>query len=429
MRHLPAFLALFLLTACGTPVKAGIRAHGQPVSNSCTGQPAGIVGNGLCDIALLKSTNGARGATVNVSVYVSPPAGFVFTNSTPFNTNANGTGTVVNLIDNLAKGGFYYSGNGSHTLTDFNLTSNAAAVGGGFPLGIGVTSGASITGNTSLDAEHGTIDGTGMQSGVTTMVQTHGAGATKLAFINFLHPARDPFVTNGVGSNAATWVIDHDYFDAYCQNTTGSDHCENMHFQAGGTVTVTSNYSNASDGTITGGNSAVIQAQTGVGSDFAAYADGPLTLNVAGNVFNYGCIVNQSTYSLKAVFADVTANIGAQSGLPGNVWCTAATAPATVTVTQADIGITSVVGTFANNDTLTAAGGKSATLLCSPAPTCVSNLHLSSHGAGPPFVAGDAITGSPSGATAVATSSIFYHNVTVNNLGGNVDFSNGPVSP
>lgn len=418
--------ALFFATAA----YAGIHFHGQAVSNACTGQPAGVVGNGLCPIALLKSTNGARTATVNVSVYPSLPAGFTYTATTPFNSNITGTGTNVTGIDNVGRGGFYYVGTGTHTLTDFSLTSNSQALSvGGFPLGTGVTSGATITGNPNVDLEHGTVDGSGMQNGVSTMVNTHGAGAFKAAFVNFLHPARDPFVTNAVGSNVATWVIDHDYFDAYCQNTTGTDHCENMHFQAGGTAIVTSNYSNASDGTITGGNSAVIQAQTGVGSDFAAYADGPLTLNVAGNVFNYGCIVNQAEYSLKAVFADITANIGAQNGLPGNVWCTAATAPATIIVTQADIGITSVVGTFANNDTLTAAGGKSATLLCSPAPTCVSNLHLATWGTGAHFVAGDAITGSPSGATAVATSAISYHNVTVNNLGGNVDFSNNPVSP
>ncbi len=425
MRGLLALLASFALLLAPACTRAGpLRMHGQAVSNACSGAPVGVIALGLCDQLLLKSTNGPRTATVNVSVYPSLPAGWSYSGGA-LTSDITGTGTNVTGIDNALKGGFYYSGNGTHTLTDFSLTSNSAVTHSGFPLGIGVTSGGAITGVTNVDFEHGTIDGVGMDFAVSVMVQAHGLGTTKFGFVNFIHPARDQFITNDPGG---TIIFDHPYFDVPCQSAAALDHCEPTHFQSGGTISIDGGYENMSDGTQSpgAGNSGAIQAQTGVGSDFAAYTGGAMTLNVGttkGNIFNYGCVINQALLSLKAVFADITANV------KNNAVCPPMSAANHVLVTQADIGITSVVGTFANNDTLTAAGGKSATLLCSPAPTCVSNLHLSSWGTGAHFTVGDVITGSPSGATAVATSSIFYHAITLNDLGGNLNYDGTAYTP
>jgi len=388
---------------------------------NCAGQPVGIVNLGLCDVAVLKATNGARIATTNVST-ISKPSGVSYNSSSPFTTDFTGAGTSFSAVNNSGQGGFYFSGNGTWSLTDFSLTSNSGVVGSGFPLGIGVTSGGSITGDTNLDAEHGTIDGSGMTFGSTYMVQPHGGGTVKFGFTNFLHPARDPWVAGA--TPGATYIFDHDYFDATCQNTTApgptGDHCEWLHPQ-GGTLTVSYSYLNATDGVTEGGLSGAEQLQTGVGSDPSTYTGGPLVFNYDHSITNWGCTTNQVTFSAKAVFDDVTLNIG-----PNNVWCVAASAPTTDPVQQADLVVSGLTGTFANGDTITAAGGKSAPELGVPSVSN-TNIHLSTWGTGAHFVAGDVITSSSGGTATVVTPK--YHSVTVNNLGGNADFSGNPMNP
>lgn len=415
MRRFLALLAIWPIAAT-TPACAGIRFHGQAVSNACTGQPAGVVGNGLCNVAVSKAANGARGATTNVSVY-SLPAGWTYSTGT-LNSDIAGAGTNVNLIDNALKGGFYYVGSGTHTLIDFSITSDSAVTGGGNPLTTGVTSGGSLTGNPNFDGEHGTIDGTGMKASQTTMIQPHGTGTFKLGFTNILNAARDPITTDGLGGSL---TIANDYFNAYAQNTDASDHNEWIHFQGGATLSVTATYFNMKDGIFpTGGNSGAFQIQTGNGNDPTAYSGGPITATFTGNIIDYGSVINQATWSLKAVFNDITLNVGS------NVWSVAATAGTTGIVTQADIKVGTIVGTFTSGETILRTGGGSAPLLGTL--TGGNNLHLATWGTGTHFGTGDAVTGQTSGATAVVTSAS-YHNVTVNNLGGNVDFSNNPVSP
>jgi len=417
-----AWLLAFFMVASLQVAHAGgpLTLHGGGSSN-CTGQPAGIIANGLCDVALLKSNNGARVSTTNIST-ISKPAGVSYSSTTPFTTDFTGTGGSLSAVDNAGRGGFYFSGNGSWALTDFSLTSNSAIVGSGFPLGIGVTSGAGVTGNTNLDAEHGTIDGSGMAFGVTYMVQPHGGGTVKFGYTNFLHPARDPWVAGA--TPGANYIFDHDYFDAPCQNTTApgpsGDHCEWLHPQ-GGTITISYSNFKASDGVTVGGLSGAFQQQTGVGTDPSTYTGGPLVFNMDHSVTDWGCTNQQTTNSAKAVFDDVTLNIG-----PGNVWCTATSAPTTGPVQQADITVSGLSGTFTSGDTLTATGGKSAPLL-GPPSIGNTNLHLSTWGTGAHFAPGDVITATSGGTATVV--SVKYHSVTVNNLGGNLDFSGNPVNP
>lgn len=417
MRGLLAFLITATLLLA-PQAHAGIRAHGQAVSSACTGAPVGVISLGLCSQLFLKSTNGTQTATVNVASYPATPG--LSYNAGTQNTDLTGAGTAFSGIDNAGHGGFYFSGNGTWTMTNFTITSNAGVTGSGQPLTTGQTSGGGTTGATNVDIEHGTVDGVGMDFGRTTMVQAHGLGTFKIGYTNLLRPARDQFVSNDPGG---TFIFDHVYNDAPCQNADPMDHCEPFHALTGGTYTWLNGYSNMSDGTDLAGNSGAWQLQSGQGSDFAGYTGGNLTATITGYIINYGCVLNQTTLSLKAVFADVTANFGS------NAVCPPANGVNHVIVTQADIGITSVIGNFANNDTLTAAGGKSASLLCSPAPTCVSNLHLSTWGTGAHFAAGDVITGSPSGATAVATSAIFYHTATINDLGGSLNYDGTPYTP
>lgn len=421
----PILLAALLASTSLHVAHAGIRMHGQAVSNACTGQPAGVVGNGLCNVAISKSTNGARGATVNVSVYPSLPAGFSYSSSTK-NSNINGTGTTVPSIDNLLQGGFYYSGNGTHTLTDFTLTSNSGVTLSGFNLGTGTTS-TTITGNTNFDGEHGTIDGALSDASLTTMIQAHGTGTFKLAFTNVLNPSRDPYTIDGLGGIT---VLDQDYFNAYAQNTNFGDHNEWLHlFSCVTGSAVTRTFFNMADGnprldTTAGG----FQIQTGLGDDPTTYSGGSCTINFAANVIRYGSVVNASIWSLKAVFADITVNIGAQNGLPGNVWDVAATAPTTGIVQQADLTVTSVVGTFTVGGETVATVGNVKTAPSQGGVTSGTNIHLLTYGTGLPFAPGDALIGQTSGATALVTA-VAYHKVTVNNLGGNVDFNNNPVNP
>lgn len=412
MRRLTLLAALLASTSVAGCAHAGVHGHGHAVSNACTGQPAGVVALGLCPVAISKSTNGARGATVNVSAY-SLPAGWSYSAGT-LNSDITGSGTNVNLIDNALKGGFYYSGNGTHTLTDFAITSN----GTGFPFTTGETSGGSITGNTNLDAEHGSFDGTGMVASGTTMIQPHGTGTFKLAFANALHPARDHFAGDGAGG---TYNITNDYFDAFCQNTTGADHCEWLHFFSGA-ISVTSNYFNISDGTITGSITGGFQLQTGLGVDPTTYVGGPITATFTNNIINFSCVVtNQGNWSLKAVFDNITVNIGT------NIFCRPLSGNNIIIVQQADIKVTSVVGTWtAGVAGVTGTGGKTDSE--QGGLTGGNNLHMLGPGTGGHFAIGDTLTDQTSGATAVVTS-VSYHTVTVNNLGGNVDFSNNPVLP
>lgn len=412
-------LAIAALAACAMPAEVSpLRMHGQLTVSACTGQPAGIVALNLCNVRLLKSANGPRIATTNVAVYPSPPAGFSYSASTQ-NTDATGIGGALDGINNAGHGGFYFSGNGTWTMTDFALTSNAGVTLSGFPLGTGITSGGSATGATNLDGEWGTIDGVGMDDGRTTMVQPHGLGTFKLAHVNLIRPARDQFVSSDPGG---TFVFDSDYFDVPCQNTTPGDHCEPLHALTGGTYTITGNYFNMADGTQSpsAGNSGNFQLQTGQGNDPSGYLGGPLVATITGNVINYGCPLNQTVLSLKAVFDDITVNFGSNAVCPGT------TALNHVIVTQADIKVGAIVGTFTSGETILRTGGGSAPLL--GALTGGNNLHLLSWGTGTHFGVGDGVTGQTSGATAIVTSAT-YHNVTINDLGGNLNYDGTPYTP
>lgn len=411
-------LALFLALVFAVLLQGVAPAHASPFSarhGKTTSDPVGVTLNGLNAVYHLKATNGARVATANSSVY-SMPSGATYQTG---NLSVDLTGsTALSAINNAAKGGFYWVGTGTSSLTDATLTANSGTAGAGITLAIGETSGASQSGAPIVDIEHCSADFSGGAVD-SKEFQTFGVNHLTVGFCNFTGAPNDYIVTSALGG---TIDLLGDYFGAYGQNATGPAHLEWMHWQGGGTHTVKTSRFDASDGIFpTGGISGGFQMQTGIGFDPTTYTGGAGSWTFHGDVITFGSVINQVIWSGKAVFADVDIYVDTST------FDHASTASYATCNNQADITVGSVVGTFSTAALTLTATGKSAAM--QGGLTGGNNLHLTDTGGatGARFIAGDAVTQSSSGATATVTA-VAYHTCTIHDAGGNKNFAGATVT-